>query len=62
MTKIEIFCTIDVQYINSSNRNIVPTFSIKDFKMNIPRDHISIKVTGYYFTDLADAFKSLFIG
>jgi hypothetical protein len=45
-----------------SNGKVVPGFTIPSVKVNLPKDHIKIKIHGNFAAKVADAFKSIFLG
>jgi hypothetical protein len=45
-----------------SNGKVVPGFTIPSVHVNLPKDKIKIKIHGNLCSQIADLFKSLFMG
>ena len=45
-----------------ANGRVVPAFSVPNIYIDLPKDHLDIKIHGNVVAKIADAFKSLFKG
>ena len=61
-THVKLAATVGISQQTLSNGKVVPAFVIKNIDLDMPKDHISIKLKGNLVTKIASAFKSLFMG
>lgn len=61
MSNVNLLVDIGLTTQKLSNGRVVPAFEVKNAILDIPKDHIHISIHGNFISQVANAFKGLFM-